>query len=199
MKKTMRTATMLITTLLLLVMVAGCSNAPAKEAEANAPAEEVEYQLPGNYVYVSEDGSSIDANGATWRLYIDSETKFHLVGVKAYEDNTASVRMDEGQVIYADQYLINCGFTPYMMFSKFVFHGNVNDEATAAALATQEEAINAYGDKTGNEFFQLQINRTSNDPLNSGTFSIVGDVDLSWGTWDTPIPESSDEPAPAGE
>lgn len=145
--------------------------------------EEVEYSVFGNYTYANEDGENLDADGASWYLFIDSETKFHLVGIKNDENLPQSVRIDEGQVVSVNGYTLNCGFTPYQMFTSYINHGSIDDSITEKVVSEQGEKISAYIDSTGDEFFQITLNRTSNDDMNAGTFTVEGDITLGWGVW----------------
>ncbi len=176
MKRAKRIVAALLAGAMALAM-AGCGS------KSNASNENVDYAIIGNYVYESEDGSNVDANGVTWYLYIDAETKFHIVGIKQYDDAAPSIRIDEGQVVSVNGYTLDCNFTPYSAFTQYLQHGQ-NDEATTETVKSiSQEAITAYQDKTGDEFFQIELNRTSNDATNSGTFKVLNNVDLGWGSW----------------
>lgn len=106
-------------TALLLAAVAAVSLA-ACGGDSGKKNENVDYNIMGNYVYRNEEGGNTDAEGAEWYLFIDSETKFHLVGIKKYDNAIQSVRIDEGQVVSVSGYQIDCGFTPYSMFTKYI-------------------------------------------------------------------------------
>ena len=167
---------------LLLAAVAAVSMA-ACGGDSGKKNENVDYNIMGNYVYQNEDGGNTDADGAEWYLFIDSETKFHLVGIKKYDNAIQSIRIDEGQIVSVSGYQIDCGFTPYSMFTQYIHHG-VSDEATLETVKSiTQQAVSDYQDKTGDEFFQIQLDRTSNDMQSSGTFSVLGDITLGWGAW----------------
>ena len=87
----------------------------------------------GNYIYENEDGGNTDANGVTWYLMVDSETKFHIVGVKPYADAAPSLRIDEGQVVSVNGYTLDCNFSPYSSFTQYMQHSQ-NDEATTETV-----------------------------------------------------------------
>lgn len=176
MKRTKQFAAALLAGVMVFAM-AGCGS------NGGGAKEDVEYSVMGNFIYENEEGGNTDANGVTWYLQIDSETKFHLVGVKPYEDAAASLRIDEGQVVSVNGYTLDCNFTPYSTFTQYLHHGQVDEETTEIVKTISQEAITAYQDKTGDEFFQIELNRTSNDKLNSGTFKVLNDIDLGWGSW----------------
>lgn len=160
------------------------SAASGSAASGETSDEEIEYSVMGNFVYQNEDGGNTDEDGVEWYLYIDAETKFHLVGIKSYENAAPSVRIDEGQVVGVSGYTLECAFTPYSMFTQYLHHGAVDEAVTETVVSTSQEAISAYQDKTGDEFFTLELNRTSNDVLNSGTFTIASEgISLGWGAW----------------
>ena len=173
-----------IAALLIMVMtfvLAACGNSKGSSGNSD---EDVEYAIIGNYVYQNADGGNTDEDGVAWYLYIDAETKFHLVGVKNYENAAPSIRIDEGQVVSVNGYSLDCAFVPYQMFTQYLHHGSADEEITSTVKSITQETISEYIDKTGDEFFTIQLNRTSNDVLNSGTFSVSGEgISLGWGSW----------------
>ena len=176
MRKTKRFLATLLAGIMVVAM-AGCGS------KSGGNKEDVTYSIQGNYIYENEDGGNTDANGVTWYLMVDSETKFHIVGVKPYADAAPSLRIDEGQVISVNGYTLDCNFSPYSSFTQYMQHSQ-NDEATTETVKSiSKEAIDEYMDKTGDEFFQIELNRTSNDNMASGTFKLLNDVDLGWGAW----------------
>ena len=92
MRKTKRFLATLLAGIMVVAM-AGCGS------KSGGNKEDVTYSIQGNYIYENEDGGNTDANGVTWYLMVDSETKFHIVGVKPYADAAPSLRIDEGQVV----------------------------------------------------------------------------------------------------
>ena len=197
--KKIKTTKKVITLLLAVIMMlslAACSGSSStsdasgeevsdenSDTSSEEPAEEVEYSIYGNYTYANEEGENLDEEGASWFLFIDSETKFHLVGIKYDDSLPQSVRIDEGQVTNASGYTLSCAFTPYQMFTQYINHGTIDDSITETVVEQQGEVISEYIDSTGDEFFQITLNRTSNDDMNAGTFTVEGDITLGWGVW----------------
>lgn len=191
-KSTKKFMTLLLAGIMMLSVTA-CSGGGSGDSSDNGggsddaagteTAEEVEYSIFGNYTYANEDGENLDADGASWYLFIDSESKFHIVGIKNDESLPQSVRIDEGQVVNASGYTLSCAFTPYQMFTTYINHGSIDDSVTEKVVEEQGEVISDYIDSTGDEFFQITLNRTSNDDMNAGTFTVEGDITLGWGAW----------------
>lgn len=170
-----------------LMCFSGCSS---KENGSKADFE-WDQTYVGNYVF-EENGSNLDADGARFTLYVEGE-KFFYVGVKPYENGLPSVMFAEGPATVVGDGVLQCKFVVYcpnsiMYYEHYDFkvrRDETDGDAEEKFIANVQSKVDAFQNaNNGQEYFEIQLNVTSNDPLNRGTFSVKSEgITLGWDGW----------------
>lgn len=182
----------IIALLAIMVMIVMSFSGCGSKGDGNAADFDWDQTYVGNYVF-EDNGSNLDADGARFTLYVTDE-KFFYVGVKPYEDNLSSVMFAEGPSTITGDGVLQCLFVVYcpnslMYYENYDFKvrrdgtdGNAEEKFIENVQSKIDEFQNANG---GQEYFEIQLNVTSNDPLNRGTFSVISEgVTLGWDSWE---------------